>query len=89
MKHFTHTIKVVFLALVLSFGLSYVYAWTAPSANPPGGNVSAPINTGVAAQVKDGGLGVTNFIADTATIGGTINAITAPKFCIDTSCITS
>ena len=33
-KQILTTFKVVTLALVLSFGISYVYAWTAPSATP-------------------------------------------------------
>lgn len=84
-------LKVVTLAIVLSFGLSYVYAWTAPATNPPTGNVSAPINTGADLQSKGGGLTVKNFIADTVTVGATPNtgAISSPKFCIGTSCITA
>ena len=49
-------LKVVALAIVFSFGLSYVYAWTAPNVAPPGGNVSAPINTGNTTQYKAGNL---------------------------------
>lgn len=56
MYNITQTIKVLVLALVLSFGLSYVYAWTAPTATPPGGNTAAPINTGSTNQIKIGGL---------------------------------
>lgn len=48
--------KVSALAVVLSFGLSYALAWTAPTATPPSGNVSAPINTSATAQTKEGGL---------------------------------
>lgn len=82
-------LKVVTLAIALSFGLSYVYAWTAPSTTPPTGNVSAPINTGADLQSKGGGLTVKNFIADTVTVGATPNtgAISSPKFCIGASCI--
>lgn len=46
MKNIIQSLKVIMLATVLSFGLSYVYAWTAPTSTPPAGNVSAPINTG-------------------------------------------
>lgn len=49
-----NALKVSTLAIVLSFGLSYALAWTAPSTTPPTGNVSAPINTSATAQVKDG-----------------------------------
>lgn len=84
-------LKVITLAVVLSFGLSYVYAWTAPSTTPPTGNVSAPINTGTSIQQKAGDLTVKGLVADTLTIGTPItsNAITAPKFCLGTSCITA
>lgn len=57
-KQITSAIKVITLALVISFGLSYVYAWTAPTATPPGGNVSAPINTSGTAQTKTGDFNV-------------------------------
>ena len=49
-------VKIIALAVVFSFGLSYVYAWTAPTATPPTGNVSAPINTGDNTQYKAGNL---------------------------------
>ncbi len=55
-KQILSATKVVVLATVLSFGLSYVYAWTAPTETPPAGNVSAPLNTSATAQTKDGGL---------------------------------
>lgn len=37
-----------------------VLAWTEPSAVPPEGNVSAPINTSVNSQIKAGDLGFQN-----------------------------
>lgn len=49
-----NALKVSTLAIVLSFGLSYALAWTAPSTTPPTGNISAPINTSDTAQVKNG-----------------------------------
>ena len=33
-------------------------AWSGPTANPPSGNVAAPINVGSASQTKNGSLGV-------------------------------
>ncbi|PJC22028.1 MAG: hypothetical protein CO060_01965 [Candidatus Yonathbacteria bacterium CG_4_9_14_0_2_um_filter_43_16] len=56
MKSIFPAIKVYALAIVLSFGLSYALAWTAPTSQPPVGNVSAPINTGATAQTKTGPL---------------------------------
>lgn len=35
-----------------------LFAWTAPGAVPPSGNVAAPVHTGDASQIKIGGLGV-------------------------------
>ena len=35
-----------------------IYAWTAPTQNPPSGNVSAPINVGPNTQYKSGALGI-------------------------------
>lgn len=62
MKNITQLLKIVSLALVLSFGISYVYAWTAPTSQPPTGNVSAPINTSTTGQVKDGSFGVNGLL---------------------------
>ncbi|HBB44198.1 MAG: hypothetical protein UW27_C0011G0010 [Parcubacteria group bacterium GW2011_GWA1_44_13] len=64
-------LKVSALAIVISFGLSYAFAWTAPTATPPTGNVSAPINTGTDLQTKAGNLTVANLGANTITLTGT------------------
>ena len=65
-------IKILILAVILSIGVSYVYAdWTGPTLTAPGGNVSAPINAGATSQVKSGGLWVASLGADGgATFGG-------------------
>lgn len=84
--------KILTIVLVLSVGVQYASAaWTGPTATPPNENTSAPINVSATSQVKSGGLGVTNLIADSVTIGATTNtsAITSPKFCIGSSCITT
>ncbi|MDO8604466.1 MAG: hypothetical protein Q7K40_03675 [bacterium] len=65
------TVKVILLATVLSFGLSYVYAWTAPTATPPSGNVSAPLNTSATAQTKAGALTVAGLNAGSGAISTT------------------
>ncbi|MBI5798874.1 MAG: hypothetical protein HZB10_03005 [Candidatus Yonathbacteria bacterium] len=67
MNNIFQSSKVVILALALSFGLSYVYAWTAPASQPPAGNVSSPINTSATAQTKAGGLTVGSIISGAAT----------------------
>ncbi|MBU3669059.1 MAG: hypothetical protein FGM57_03815 [Candidatus Taylorbacteria bacterium] len=45
-------------AILLVSGANAIYAWTAPMAIPPKGNVAAPINVSNAPQVKKGALGV-------------------------------
>ncbi len=47
---------------------SSALAWTGPTQTPPNGNVSAPINIGTTAQVKNGGLSVNSL----AVFGNTI-----------------
>ncbi|MFA5442011.1 MAG: hypothetical protein WC288_01725 [Candidatus Paceibacterota bacterium] len=49
---------------ILAWGLAlflignYAFGWTTPNQNPPGGNLSAPINTGSSNQAKTGYLSV-------------------------------
>lgn len=80
-KQIISTSKIVALAVILSFGLSYVYAWTAPSTTPPTGNVSAPINTGDNTQYKAGNLvlndGPTPFINGLIVLNGKVGIGTA------------
>lgn len=64
-------LKVSVLAIILSFGLSYALAWTAPTATPPAGNVFAPINTGADLQTKTGNLSVANLGTNSITVTGT------------------
>jgi len=56
-----NTLKILVLGIALSFGLSFVYAWAPPTEAPPGGNVSAPINTGSTDQVKSADLVTESF----------------------------
>jgi hypothetical protein len=56
LKGITNTVKIITLAIVLSFGVSLVYAWTAPTVAPPEGNSTAPLNTSTSNQAKDGTL---------------------------------
>ena len=56
-----NTLKVLVLGIALSFGLSFVYAWSPPTEAPPGGNVSAPINTGNTNQFKSADLRTVSF----------------------------
>jgi len=71
-----NAMKVSVLAVVISFGLSYALAWTAPTATPPAGNVSAPINTSATAQTKAGGLTVGSITTTGAATVGTLRITT-------------
>jgi len=53
-KNIFQSFKIVILALVLSIGISYVSAWTAPTVTPPNGNVAAPLNVSSTEQTKNG-----------------------------------
>jgi len=59
LKNIKESIKVAAVALVITLGVTYVYAaWVGPTAAPPGNNTDAPINTGTTDQIKNGGLGL-------------------------------
>lgn len=65
-----NALKVSMLALVLTLGLSYVYAWTAPTQAPTGGNIDVPLNTGSTAQAKSGTLQVSGLGAGAPYFAG-------------------
>ncbi len=51
------TLKIVIVALILSVGVSYLFAaWTPPPSNPPNSNTDAPINVGGISQTKIGDI---------------------------------
>lgn len=56
LRGIAQSIKVISLAVILSFGVSLVYAWTAPTDVPPNGNSTAPLNTSTGIQIKEGTL---------------------------------
>ena len=62
----------VFAGLVIVGGA--IYAWTEPTTVPPSGNVSAPINTGPIAQIKNGVLGVLGLSTSYINVPGTVPA---------------
>lgn len=69
-----NNLKVIVLALILGVGASYVSAaWTNPPANPPERNTDAPINVGVAAQVKAGAFGAPTLEAVRELIASSTN----------------
>ena len=73
MKNFTSSIIVILLAAFVVGGA--VFAFTAPSAIPPGDNVDAPLNVGLNAQTKIGDLTISNgtavLTADILDVSGT------------------
>lgn len=77
MKNIIQSLKIITLGLILAFGISYAFAWTAPTQAPPNGNVSAPMNTSSGAQYKVGDLGVGGVFevangANFAVLGGNV-----------------
>lgn len=91
MKFVVESIRQIIIAVILTFvlvaGVSFVFAWTGPTAQPPNNNTPTPINVSATNQIKTGGLWVGSLGVDGgATIG---TQITSPKYCIGTSCITS
>ncbi len=82
-KQLIQTLKILLAAIVLSFGISYVYAWTGPASAPPTGNTNPPLvsTTDTAAiQTTEGKL-VAN--AGLATMGNVIvdNDVNALNYC--------
>lgn len=57
-KQVNYWLGVTAIGLVLGFSLQFARAWTEPAVAPPGGNVGAPINTSLIAQIKQGNLEV-------------------------------
>lgn len=75
MNNITQSIKVILLAIVLSFGISYVFAWAPPTVAPTGGNSLSPLNTSNSDQVKNGNLflnalGITNTAPNALSVLG-------------------
>ncbi|NCO98439.1 hypothetical protein GW864_04730, partial [bacterium] len=72
-------VSLIFGVLVLRFAVGfYIYAaWNEPSANPPSGNVEAPINISGTAQTKTGDLTVGQITSSRfdAWNGGVLNLI--------------
>ncbi|HTH93119.1 MAG TPA: hypothetical protein VL576_01380 [Candidatus Paceibacterota bacterium] len=66
-KLFQNLIYVV-AGSIVAIGLSYVAhaagTWNDASGTPPANNTAFPLNVGAADQIKQGGLGVTTFIAN-------------------------
>ena len=73
MKPILRPLKVVILALALSIGISYVSAWTTPTATPPSSNVAAPINVSSTAQTKTGDISAWNLISNAVATNNVVS----------------
>lgn len=65
----------VALVVIISFGVSYVFAWETPTLPPPNGNAFAPLNTSSNDQTKNGNLflnalGITNPLPNALIVDG-------------------
>lgn len=67
------TLKILVAAIILSFGASYVYAWTSPAQAPLNGNTPAPVNIGASAQSKSGKLAIGSSATPAVTLDVTGN----------------
>lgn len=77
----TLTLLVVASTLLVA---NTLYAWTAPTQNPPNGNVSVPLNEGSSSQVKNGALGVNTLaVYGNAGVNG---SLTAGSLCLAGVC---
>lgn len=83
-KKLLNALMFSFLALALSFGVSYVSAWTAPTQAPPNGNTPPPINTSATTQAKAGNFTAPNLIDTSANAQAKAGSFTAPNL-INTS----
>ncbi len=82
MKNLSQTIKSTIVSLILVGGISYAFAWSGPSNNPPdNGSINAPISTGSIGQTKTSWFASTELLASVD--------VTSPKFCIGSDCIIS
>jgi len=64
-------IKGFFVGIIVSvcfLAISALFAWTSPTSDPPGGNVSGPINISAVGQTKQGGLMINTAGADVGLI---------------------
>jgi len=91
------SLKAIILALLLSVGISYLYAaWAPPTGVPPIDNTPAPINVGSMGQTKTSSITATDLIGQNSVasqllqaLGGTDPKVTSPKYCIGADCITA
>ncbi|OGG88038.1 hypothetical protein A2592_03750 [Candidatus Kaiserbacteria bacterium RIFOXYD1_FULL_42_15] len=74
----TRQILVLAIISIGLLGYSFIRAdWTAPTANPPANNVTAPINAGATYQAKTGDLGAVKIRAGSYCDASGVNCFTA------------
>jgi len=56
----SYWLGVIAIGLIVGSSLQFVKAWVGPAAAPPGGNVGAPITTGLPLQQKEGNMYILN-----------------------------
>lgn len=74
--------KVILLGLIIAVGVSYVSAFVGPTADAPGNNVKAPLNSSETNQAKDIGSCTTGSCGGIAV--GTFNAYRDSSFQVQT-----
>jgi hypothetical protein len=87
-KKAIYWLGVIAVGIALGLALQFVRAWTEPSAAPPGGNLGAPLNTGVSAQTKAGNLNVQGGMQIGNPTNGNMGTgtINAERVCIQGVC---
>ncbi len=63
-KEVIKNLKTLVAAIILSFGVSLVYAWTGPASAPPSGNITTLINNSITSQTKSGALWAGSFLTE-------------------------
>lgn len=77
-------ILIPFLIVVgLFLGLSFVQAWTGPTAAPPSENTPAPLNVSNVTQTKAGGLNITQKVTSASTIATDAGTVLTTKDYVD------
>ena len=62
-KNILSVLKISAVAIALALGATNAYAWSAPTLNPPAGNIDTPINVGGSDQIKTGAITAWSFTA--------------------------
>lgn len=91
-KEIIKNIKTLIAAIVLSLGISMVYAWNGPVSSPPNSNADVLINVSAASQTKSGALWAGSFLATGGGyFGGSVGVgVSSPQYPLEVqsgSCI--